>query len=138
MNQAEQRYPHVLLRSEESEGRVSVIASRMSPGAAGPPLHKHDFDEAFYVLAGELTFQVEGELMDAQAGALMFAPGGVAHTFANRGLSPAHFLITCTPAGFEREFARRAARAAGIEPPDWALKDIPPVTVVGPRIGEQP
>ncbi len=137
MSEAEPRYPRVLLRSEESQGRVSVIASRMPAGAAGPPLHKHDFDEAFYVLDGELTFQVGGELLIARAGALMFAPGGVAHTFANRGPSRAHFLITCTPAGFEREFARRAARSAGVEPPEWALKDIPPVTVVGPRIGEQ-
>ena len=137
MNDSQQAYPKVLLRSEESGGRISVIVSRMPAGAGGPPLHKHDFDEAFYVLDGELTFQVEGELLTARTGALMFAPGGVAHTFANRSEAPALFLITCTPAGFEREFARRAARAAGIEPPDWALKDIPSVTVLGPRLGEE-
>jgi quercetin dioxygenase-like cupin family protein len=137
MNQSLPPYPRVLLRSEESDGRISVIVSLMPAGAGGPPLHKHDFDEAVYVLDGELTFQVGGDLLTARTGALMFAPGGVAHTFANRSESPALFLITCTPAGFEREFARRAARTAGIDPPDWALKDIPPVTALGPRLGEQ-
>ena len=53
-------YPNVLLRSEQSGGRVSVIESVMPDGAAGPALHRHAFDEAFYVLDGELTFQVIG------------------------------------------------------------------------------
>ena len=47
-------YPKVLTRGEESGGRVAVIESVMPAGTAGPPLHKHDFDEAFYVLEGEL------------------------------------------------------------------------------------
>jgi len=35
--------PRVLLRSEHSDGRVSVTESVMPPGAKGPPLHVHDF-----------------------------------------------------------------------------------------------
>jgi hypothetical protein len=46
-------------------------------------------------------------------------------------------VIVCTPAGFEREFARRAAAQAGVEPPSWALQPIPEVIRVGPRIGER-
>jgi hypothetical protein len=46
--------PLVLLRSEQSGDRVSVIESTMPAGATGPPLHTHAFDEAFYVLEGEL------------------------------------------------------------------------------------
>lgn len=129
-------YPKVLVRSEQSSGRVGVIESVMPPGAAGPPLHRHEFDEAFYVLEGELTVQLEGELVTVGAGELAFAPGGAAHTLTNRSDAPARFLIVCTPAGFEREFARRAARKQGVDPPDWALQEIPPVTRVGPRIGE--
>ena len=49
-------YPQVLLRSEQSSGRIGVIESVMPPGVAGRRLHKHDFDEAFFVLEGELTF----------------------------------------------------------------------------------
>jgi mannose-6-phosphate isomerase-like protein (cupin superfamily) len=45
-------YPKVLVRSEQSRGRIGVIESVMPPGVTGPPLHKHDFDEAFYVLEG--------------------------------------------------------------------------------------
>jgi mannose-6-phosphate isomerase-like protein (cupin superfamily) len=129
-------YPRVLVRSEQSDGRVGLVESVMPLGVAGPPLHKHDFDEAFYVIEGELTFQLGSELLTRGAGEHAFAPGGAPHTFTNRGPDPARYLIVCTPAGFEREFARRAARKEGTEPPDWALQDIPPVTRLGPPIGE--
>jgi quercetin dioxygenase-like cupin family protein len=129
-------YPKVLVRSEQSRGRAGIIESVMPAGATGPPLHKHDFDEAFYVLDGELTFLVGGELVKVGAGEMAFAPGGEPHTFTNRSAGDARYLLVCTPAGFEREFARRAARRAGVDPPEWALQEIPSVTRLGPPIGE--
>jgi uncharacterized cupin superfamily protein len=82
--------PKVLLRSEQSGGAVSMIDVVAPAGFPGPPLHVHDFDEAFYVLEGELTFQLEDRLVTAGAGELAFAPRNVPHTFANRsGALPA-------------------------------------------------
>jgi quercetin dioxygenase-like cupin family protein len=127
----------VLLRSEETNGVLSVMDNRVAAGFPGPPLHHHDFDEAFHVLEGELTFQVVDELVTARAGELVFAPRGVPHTFANLSARPARMMLVCTPAGFERYFARMAAEHEGVEPPEWALQPTPPVTVVGPRIGER-
>jgi hypothetical protein len=66
---------HVLLRSEQSAGVVSMIESGSLPDFGGPPLHHHDFDETFYVMEGELTFQLGDELFSAKAGELTFAPG---------------------------------------------------------------
>jgi hypothetical protein len=40
----------ILLRSEQSAGHVSVIENVVAPRAKGPYLHKHDFDEAFYMI----------------------------------------------------------------------------------------
>ena len=125
--------PRVLLRSEQSGGEVAVIETAPDPGV-GPPLHHHDFDEAFYVIEGELTFQVRDELVRVQAGELAFAPRGVPHTFANLSDAPARQLIVCTPGGFERYFARMAAERQGGAPPEWAQQPIPEVTRVGPPI----
>jgi quercetin dioxygenase-like cupin family protein len=127
--------PRVLLRSEESDGAVTLIETAPPPGA-GPPLHHHDFDEAFYVLEGELTFRLRDELVTARAGDMVFAPRGVPHTFANLSGAPARQLIVCTPAGFERYFARMAAEREGVDPPEWALQEIPAVTHVGPPLAE--
>ena len=124
--------PDVLLRSEESDGVVSIIDNTVPANWPGPFLHKHDFDEAFYVLEGELTFQVEDAVITKRAGDLAFAPRGVAHTLANHSDAPARYVLVCTPAGFERYFARMNEN-----PPDWALQEIPfEVERVGPQIGQ--
>ena len=125
---------NVLLRSEETDGEVSLTEIVVPPHTAGPPLHTHDFDEAFDMLEGELIFQVDEVLVTKGAGELAFAPRNVAHALANHGDAPARYLLVCTPAGFERHWARMAAEAAGVEPPQWALDPIPEVTVVGPPI----
>ena len=124
----------VLLRGEESGGQVSVTEIVVPPHNPGPPLHKHDFDEAFYMLEGELIFQVEDSLVARGAGEVFFAPRNVPHALANHSDAPARYVLVCTPAGFERHWARLAAEEAGAEPPEWALKPIPEVTVVGPQI----
>jgi quercetin dioxygenase-like cupin family protein len=127
----------VALRGEQSDGAISVVVNEVPARWDGPPLHRHEFDEAFYVLDGELTFQLEDELFTAGPGALAFAPGGVDHTLANLGDAPARYVLLCTPAGFEGYFGRLAAEAAGEEPPAWALAPTPPVTTVGGQIGER-
>jgi quercetin dioxygenase-like cupin family protein len=125
---------NVLLRSEDTDGHVSLVENVVPPHSAGPPLHRHDFDEAFYLLAGQLIFQVGDMLVTKGAGELAFAPRNVAHALANHSDAPARYLLVCTPAGFERHFARLAAEAAGVAPPAWALQAIPEITRVGPGI----
>jgi mannose-6-phosphate isomerase-like protein (cupin superfamily) len=128
---------NVLLRGEDSGGRVALMDNAVPAGVEGPPLHHHDFDELFYVVDGELTFQLGDELVTRRRGELVFARRGAHHTFANLSGADARTLIVCTPAGFERYFDRMAARDAGIEPPPSALEPWPEVVVVGPRIGER-
>jgi quercetin dioxygenase-like cupin family protein len=126
--------PKVLLRGEESDGQVAIVDLS---GGGRPPLHHHDFDEAFYVLEGELTFQLGDEVFTRGAGELAFAPRGVAHTYANLSGAPARAVLVITPAGFERYFARMAAERQGIEPPEWARQPVPEVTTVGPPIDRE-
>jgi mannose-6-phosphate isomerase-like protein (cupin superfamily) len=130
--------PQILLRSGQSDGEVSVTELAVPSDFAGPPLHHHDFDEAFYILEGVMTFQLGDELRAAGPGDLVFAPRGAHHTLANLSGAPARYLLVCTPAGFENRFARAAAEQAGEEPPSWALEPYPETIFVGPRIGERP
>jgi quercetin dioxygenase-like cupin family protein len=125
---------NVLLRSEQSGGHVSLMENIVPARNPGPPLHKHDFDEAFYLLEGELIFQVEDELFTRGAGEIAFAPRNVPHALANHSDAEARYLLVCTPAGLERMFVRMAAEAEGAEPPEWALQPAPEVIEVGPQI----
>jgi mannose-6-phosphate isomerase-like protein (cupin superfamily) len=125
---------NVLVRAEDGSGRVAVMDNGVAAEFDGPPLHHHDFDELFCVVDGELTFQLGREVVTRRAGELAFARRGVHHTFANHSGTPARTLIVCTPPGFERYFARIAAKRAGVEPPAWAMQPTPEVTTVGPQI----
>ena len=86
---------NVLLRSEETDGHVSVTEIAVPPNSAGPPLHTHDFDEAFYMLEGELTFQVDDALVTKGAGELSFAARNVATRWPT---TPTRPPATCSSA----------------------------------------
>jgi quercetin dioxygenase-like cupin family protein len=128
----------VLVRGSDGSGRLAVVDSTIEPGHAGPLLHHHPFDEAFYVLEGTLIFQLDEERLVRTAGEAVHAAGGVPHTFANHGGTDARMLIVCSPAGFERYFDRLAAAEHGdAAPPPEAIDRYPEITVVGPRIGRR-
>jgi len=125
----------VLLRSEQSNGQVAIVEGAAPAHWEGPPLHHHDFDEGFYVLEGELTFEVCGERRTARPGDFAFAPRGSHHALANQSDAPARYVLVITPAGFERYFDSITAEQTGVDPPPEALKPRPHSTVVGPPIG---
>ena len=124
--------PDVLLRSEESDG-VVVARRQHRPGAlAAARSSTARLRRGVLRPRGRADFQVEDELITKRAGELAFAPRGVAHTLANQSDGPARYLLVCTPAGFERYFARMNE-----DPPEWALQEIPfEVERVGPQIGQ--
>jgi quercetin dioxygenase-like cupin family protein len=75
------------------------------PPMTGPPLHQHQHeDELFYVLEGELTFEVDGKRTVAKAGTTLFAPRLTVHAFQNLSQSPARVFITLVPGGLDRMF----------------------------------
>jgi mannose-6-phosphate isomerase-like protein (cupin superfamily) len=65
--------------------------------------HVHDAeDDAFYILAGELTFLLGAETVSAPPGTFVLVPPGVEHGFRNAGTEPVRMLNIHAPAGFDR------------------------------------
>jgi quercetin dioxygenase-like cupin family protein len=84
--------------SEDTGGRYACYEYVAPPGFGGPPPHTHPgFDEAWYVLDGEVTLQVGERTVTATAGTFLHVPGATVHTFANRGAAPAKFLGLIIP-----------------------------------------
>jgi quercetin dioxygenase-like cupin family protein len=129
--------PHIdiLLDSEGSNGAVGIVELTVPPGWDGPPLHHHDFDEAFYVLEGELTFQLGAELRTAGPGELIFAGRGAIHTLANLASGHARYVLVCTPGGFTHYF-EQLNRPTPTSATPFPQKPYPEVVVVGPTIRE--
>jgi quercetin dioxygenase-like cupin family protein len=90
---------------EESGGRQCFSEWTVDAGGAGPPLHLHrEHQEAFFVVEGRLTFRAGEETIEAETGAFIFIPAGVAHTFSNRSDAPARCVNAYVPGGIEGFF----------------------------------
>jgi mannose-6-phosphate isomerase-like protein (cupin superfamily) len=103
---------------DQTEGRLAFMDQRL-PGNYAAPRHVHrDDDEGWYVLEGEATFFCGERRFTATAGAWVFLPRGVQHTFRT-GPDGARLLTLSAPAGFA-DFVRAAgepAPARTIPPP---------------------
>jgi mannose-6-phosphate isomerase-like protein (cupin superfamily) len=91
-----------ILRREEREisilvarDDVSITHARYSAGeqVAAPHVH-HEHTDAFYVLEGELTFEIgrEPETITVSSGGFVAAPPEVAHSLRNASDRPARWL----------------------------------------------
>ncbi|HEV3101541.1 MAG TPA: cupin domain-containing protein [Candidatus Dormibacteraeota bacterium] len=90
---------------EETAGSLTIYESLRPAGdPGGPHLHKHLFDEAFYVLEGDYTFQVGERLVRASTGGFVYVPGGTVHTFRHSGDGDGRMLTVCSPGGIEAMF----------------------------------
>ena len=93
------------LLGADTGGALAVVEHVLAPRVLAAPIHTHrNEDEYSYVLEGEITALIGGELVRAPAGALICKPRNIAHTFWNAGSSPARVLELIAPAGFERYF----------------------------------
>ena len=110
----------------ETGGRV-MVTEQLVPRGSGSPLHvHHNEDEWFYVLEGELTIWVDGQTIVAPAGAFVFGPRDVPHTFIVSS-AEARFLLVTQAAGFEG-FIRTLGTAAPVA-------EIPPAPTTPPEMG---
>ena len=94
----------VLLTGEETAGRYTLIDMYVPPGGVPPP-HRHDFEEMFTILEGEIELTFRGATLVARAGETVNVPANAPHSFRNVSGRPARLLCMCTPAGQERFFA---------------------------------
>ena len=95
--------------TRETGGSLFVIEHK-NLLKGGPPVHLHySQDEWFYVMEGEVLFQVGGERRRLHAGESLLGPRGVPHGFAGVGETPAHMVIAFAPAGKMEAFFREAA-----------------------------
>jgi mannose-6-phosphate isomerase-like protein (cupin superfamily) len=91
---------------QETDSRYSISEWGLEPRSQGAPTHGHPDDHLFYVLTGTFTMVINGEHIDAPSGSYAVIPGGLPHTFENRGTEEVGFISINVPAGFEQMMPR--------------------------------
>lgn len=98
---------------------LTVFEYTLEPGSEpGTPHYHAQHTDSFFVLEGELEFQIDGRAVRASAGTLVVAPRGVVHAFPIAIGSRARFLNLHTPGGFERYMRELTALRSRGEQPD--------------------
>jgi quercetin dioxygenase-like cupin family protein len=93
----------ILISGRDTAGRYTLIDMFVPPGG-GPPPHRHDFEEMFTVLDGEIELTFRGVSSVARAGETVNVPANAPHVFTNASDKPARLLCMCSPAGQENFF----------------------------------
>jgi quercetin dioxygenase-like cupin family protein len=93
----------ILVSGEDTAGRYALIDMHVPPGG-GPPPHRHDFEEMFTILDGEIELTFRGETTVATAGQTVNIPANAPHVFRNASDRPARLLCLCSPSGQEEFF----------------------------------
>jgi quercetin dioxygenase-like cupin family protein len=98
----------VLLAGSETGGELAMLEGTAIQGS-GPGPHTDPWRESFYILEGELTFELErdGRLEHAiaRAGDAVSVPAGVGHGFTSTAEGETRFIVMSVPAGLDRFFA---------------------------------
>jgi mannose-6-phosphate isomerase-like protein (cupin superfamily) len=93
--------------SETAGGLFVIEHQHLLPG--GPPLHLHlNQEEWFYVMEGEVAFQVGEQRLHLHPGESVLAPRRVPHAFSSVAATPSRMLIAFCPAGKMEQFFRDA------------------------------
>ena len=95
----------ILLSGADTDGRYCLIDMHIPPGG-GPPPHRHDFEESFTVVEGEIEATFRGEKSIVHAGQTVSIPANAADSFTNASGATARLLCICAPAGQEEFFTQ--------------------------------
>lgn len=82
-----------------SGGTTCMVRYVETPPSSGSPagLHVHEFDQLFFILAGTMKIEIDGEQFDAGRGNLVVFPEGVPHRNWNEGSEKTVHLAINSP-----------------------------------------
>jgi quercetin dioxygenase-like cupin family protein len=84
----------------DTGGQMTIVEVTEPPRAEAPLHVHHREDEAFWVLDGDVMFEVGDSTIEAHAGDYAFGPRDIPHRY-RVGDAGCRMLFICMPAGFE-------------------------------------
>lgn len=126
------------VRAADSGGQLCFF-DFVAPPMSGPPLHRHSReDELFFVLEGELVFQLDGTRYTVGPGGTVYSPRHVVHAYQNFTATKARLLIATMPGAFGVMFEELSAATPAGGMPGMAvlegLHDKYGITTMGPPL----
>lgn len=132
VNSEDPKLPHIglvgdtytiLISGKDTAGRYCLLDFHIPP-CGGPAPHRHDFEEMFSVLRGEIDVTFRGKKVTVRAGETVNVPANAPHFIRNNSDEPVRLLCLCAPAGQEEFFTKVGVPVATrTTPPPKLSKD---------------
>ncbi len=106
-----------VLAPAEATGGALTVLEQVMPARSGPPPHVHDrMHEYFYLLDGQINFQIGQQVHTATTGSTLSIPAGTVHGFAVLS-ETARVLNLYTPGGFTEQISFLGTPATALRLP---------------------
>ncbi|MBL9167987.1 MAG: cupin domain-containing protein [Verrucomicrobiales bacterium] len=127
----------ILASGDQTGGSHVLVEAKVPPGGGPPPHIHHREDESFYVVEGEITFQIDGKRVVAGPGSFLQGPRGIPHAFRNETAKPARMLILVVPPGFDKFIEEFAHPLASFDSPAVPVspEEIAKLAAAAPKYG---
>jgi quercetin dioxygenase-like cupin family protein len=109
----------------DTGGQLTIVEVTEPPGLEAPLHVHHRDDEGFWILEGDVTFQVGDMTIEASAGDFVFGPRDIPHRFTV-GDAGCRMLFIMVPGGLEDVIRATSepARSRTVPPPPEEEPDI--------------
>lgn len=109
----------------DTGGQMTIVEITEAPGTEAPLHVHHREDEGFWILEGDVTFEVGDTTIEAHTGDYVFGPRDIPHRYTV-GDAGCRMLFIFTPGGFEdvvigmsEPAGSRTLPPPSEEEPDW-------------------
>lgn len=110
----------ILASKEDTEGTYSILEIKVFPNGGPLPHIQTREHEGFYIIEGQIVFDINGKRIEANPGTFVNVPPGILHSFKNEKDKVAKMIVVLSPPGLEQLFVE-----AGIEISDNQIKPPP-------------
>jgi quercetin dioxygenase-like cupin family protein len=120
----------------DTGGQMTIVEITNPPGFAGPLHVHHREDEGFWLLEGDVTFEVGDTTIEAHAGDYVFGPRDIPHRYTV-GDTGCRMLFIMTPGGFEEFVIATSEPAAShtLPPPSEEEPDLERIAAIAKAYG---
>jgi mannose-6-phosphate isomerase-like protein (cupin superfamily) len=94
----------ITVAGKDTDDRFCVIDMHVPPGG-GPGPHRHNFEETFVLLEGEMEVTFRRNSSTVRAGDTINVPSNAPHQFHNSSSTPVRLICICSAAGNDRFFS---------------------------------
>jgi quercetin dioxygenase-like cupin family protein len=131
----------IIIDGEQTNGAYTII-DMLIPPKGGPGPHSHPtFQEAYYILDGEIMLVTKEKSYTVTKGSYANIPfNGPVHKFTNRSDEAAHMLCLITPAGMEKmfeEIGKPVAADTVLPPPQMTPEELKRLQSIAERYGQK-